>query len=65
MVCRSTCGDLLDMGREKKDRLVTWVAKGGRGSKRERGQISSGVKLCLIGGEKHSLDGSGVNLEFR
>ena len=27
---RSTCGGLLDMGREKKGKLVTWVAEGGR-----------------------------------
>ena len=26
----SSCGDLLDMGREKKGRSVTWVAEGGR-----------------------------------
>ena len=34
-VDRSTYGGLLDMGREKKGRSVTWVAKGGRGRKRE------------------------------
>ena len=30
MVGCSTCSGLLDMGREKKGRSVTWVAKGGR-----------------------------------
>ena len=38
---------------------------GGKGRKRERGQIGGGVELCLIGGERHSLDGSGVDLEFK
>ena len=38
---------------------------GGRGRKRERGQIGSGFELCLIGGERQSLDGGGVDLEFR
>ena len=62
---RLSCSGLLDMGREKKGRSVTWVAKGGRGRKRERGQIGGGVELCLIGGERHSLNGSGVDLEFK
>ena len=39
--------------------------KGGRGRKRETMQISSGVDLCLISGERHDLDGDGVNLKFR
>ena len=30
-----SCGGLLDMGREKKGRSVTWVAKGGRGREKE------------------------------
>ena len=30
MVVCSTCGGLLDMGREKKGRSVTWVVEGGR-----------------------------------
>ena len=29
-VGRLSCGGLLDMGREKNGRSVTWVAKGGR-----------------------------------
>ena len=58
-------GGLLDMGREKKGRSVTWVAKGGRGRKRETGQIGGGVDLCLIGCERHGPDGSGVDLKFR
>ena len=29
-VSRSSCGGLLDMGREKNGRSVTWLAKGGR-----------------------------------
>ena len=36
---RSTCGGLLDMGREKKGRSVTQVVEGGRG------QIGGGVDL--------------------
>ena len=60
-VGRSTCGGLLDMGREKKGRLVTWC----RGRKRERGQISGGVELCLIGGERHNPDDGGVDLKFK
>ena len=39
--------------------------KGGRGRKRETRQISSGVDLCLISGERHDPDGDGVNLKFR
>ena len=62
---RLSCSGLLDMGREKKGRSVTWVAKGGRGRKRETGQISSGVNLCLISGERHGPDGGGVDLKFR
>ena len=31
----STYGGLLDMGREKNGRSVTWVIEGGRGRKRE------------------------------
>ena len=58
---RLTCGGLLDIGREKKGRLVTWC----RGRKRERGQISGGVELCLIGGERHNLDDGGVDLKFK
>ena len=38
---------------------------GGRGRKREIGQIGGGVDLYLIGGERHGPDDSGVNLEFR
>ena len=47
---------------------------GGRGRKRETGQISGGVELCLIGGgvelcliggERHGLNSSGVDLKFR
>ena len=30
-----TYSGLLDMGREKKGRSVTWVAKGGRGREKE------------------------------
>ena len=69
-VGRSTCDGLLNIGREKKGRLVTWC----RGRKRERGQISGGVELCLIGGgvelcliggERHGLNSSGVDLKFR
>ena len=60
----STYGGLLDMGREKNGRSVTWVVEGERGRKRERGQIDGGVELCLISDERHVPDGSGVNLEF-
>ena len=35
MVGHLTYSGLLDMGREKKGRSVTWVAKGGRGRERE------------------------------
>ena len=65
MVVCSTCGGLLDIGREKKGKSVKWVVEGGRERKRETGQIDSGVELCLIGSERHSLYGSGVDLKFR
>ena len=64
-VGHSSCSGLLDMGREKKGRLVTWVAEGRRGRKRETGQIGSGVKLWLIGSERHGPDSGEVNLKFR
>ena len=35
MVGHLTYSGLLDMGREKKGRSLTWVAKGGRGIERE------------------------------
>ena len=44
---------------------MTSVVEGERGRKRERGQIDDGVEFCLIGGERHVLNGSGVDLEFR
>ena len=62
---RSSCDGLLDMGREKKGKSVKWVVKGGRERKRETGQIGGGVELCLIGDERHSPYGSGVDLKFK
>jgi len=38
---------------------------GGRGRKREIGQIGDGIELCLIGGERHGTDDNGVDLEFK
>ena len=38
---------------------------GGRRRMREIGEIGNGVKLCLIGSERHGLDDSGVDLKFR
>ena len=64
-VGHSTYGGLLDVGREKMGRSVTSVVEGERGRKREKGQIGGGVEFCLISDERHVLDGSGVNLEFR
>ena len=50
------------MGREKKGRSVTWLAEGGRGREKERGQIGGGVKLCFISSKRRGLDGGGVDL---
>ena len=53
------------MGREKKGKSMKWVVEGGRERKRETGQIGGRVELCLIGGERHSPYGGGVDLKFR
>ena len=38
---------------------------GGRGRKRETGQIGGGVNLCLIDSERHGPDDGEVDLKFR
>ena len=46
MVGRSSCGGLLDMGREKKGRSVTWVAQGGR-EKQGRSTVRGTAQMAV------------------